>query len=137
VLRRQLRSGVWRERLRDAGVGEGEARSVAIHAARRGKDDAAHRVIAGGQEHVERSANVDLGRADWILDRAGHPQNAGEVEDEVAPLDRLMGAFVAAYIAFDDVDVVDHVGEIIEPAGGEVVEDAHLVAAPEQGVDEV
>ena len=48
-----------------------------------------------------------------------------------------MDALVRAEVAFDHLDVVEELGEVLAAAGREVVEHAHGVAAGEQRADEI
>ena len=59
------------------------------------------------------------------------------MEDDLDAADGVVDALVAAQLALDHLDVVLETVEVGAVAGGEVVEDAHRVAALEQGVDEV
>ncbi len=59
------------------------------------------------------------------------------MEDDLAAADGVVDALVALDVALDQLDVVAELGEVLAPAGGEVVEHAHLVAVVEQALDEV
>ena len=105
---------------------------------RRGRvDDPSHACVARRKQHVERAGDVDLARAQRILDRARHGRQRGLVEDDLASLDGREHPLEAPQIAFDDLDVLRDVKKVSAIAGREVVEDTHVVAAGEERVDEM
>jgi len=69
------------------------------------------------------------------LDRAGNTAERAEVEDDLDAAHRVVHALVAAQLSLDDLDV--EAFDVAAVAGGEVVEDAHVVAALEQLAHEI
>ena len=90
---------------------------------------------ASGFEDAHRPDDVDLGVEDGPLDRRADVGLGGEMEDDVGPelsAERFDGGVA-------DVELVElgAGGEVVARAGGEVVDDVHLVAAREQRVDDM
>ena len=128
-------------RARGDGLGRRDRLDVAVdRAARRGVHDPRDARPARRLEHVDRPADVDPGIPRRILDRLAHVDLRREVEDDVGPrADEHLGHALGV----GDVDLVEGdpaaagAVEVADPARREVVDDGHLVAAVEQGVDEV
>ena len=71
----------------------------------------------------------------WI--ERGHRRQRGLVEDDVAALDGREHTLEAAEVALHDLDVLRDVEQVAPVARREVVEDADIVAALEQRVDQM
>ena len=111
-------------------------RVVAVQrAARRGEDDGGADA-SGRLDDVERAHHVDFAVAPGVLDRGDHARLRGEVEDRVG-LDLLDER--QQPVEFDDVQLAQLgvCGDAARIAGGQVVDDRHLVALAEQRVDDV
>ena len=81
-------------------------------------------------------ADVDVVGADRIVDRARHRAQRRLVEDALDARDRAPHVVRVAQVALDQLEPVE-AGQVLAPAGGEVVEDAHAVAAAHERLGHV
>jgi len=59
------------------------------------------------------------------------------MDHRVDALDGGVGALVAAHIAFDELDIVGEVGDVVPMSCGEVIEDLDFVTPSEQFIDDM
>src|SRR5213078_3093196 len=99
------------------------------------EDDASHALVARGEQDVQRSLDVHRARGQRILHGARHRSERAEVVDDLDAAHGRVYTLVRTELALDDLDRTSlQVGAV---AGGEVVQNAHVVTALEQRVDEV
>ncbi len=130
----ELRDGVGRPwdgggRLRCRQVG-----GAAVDAARRGADDPAHPRLPGQLEDGQRAVDVGEVGGERALDRAEHRAVGRLVEDDVGTLEALAHDRLVGDVPDDEACGFAHV---LTGPSREVVEDTHLVAACQKGVDQV
>src|SRR4051794_773491 len=135
ALRRQLRHRVRRDRVGRHRLAPRQVAAVPVDRRGAGEDDAADALVARREQHVQRPLDVHGARREWILDRARDGRERALVEHELDAPRRRVHALVRAQLALHHLDVQAlDVGAVPR---GEVVQDAHVVAALEQRADEV
>ncbi len=88
----------------------------------------------GGEQQVQCAVDVRLMRGERVLDRAGYAGQRCLVEDEVDALAGGLHSSDVLQIHLLEIDLVADAGEVVERAGGEVVDAAHLVSLLDQRV---
>ena len=131
----ELRNPVGRDRVERALLAGRSLTARPVDRGRRGEDDPAHPLVAGGEQDVQRALDVDRARGERVLNRARYRAERAEVEDDLGAADGVVDPLVAAELALDDLD--REPVEVRPRAGREVVEHPHLVAGGEQRPHEV
>src|SRR5262249_8656358 len=92
--------------------------------------------LATGHQQVQRPADVDLVGAHRVVDRARDGAQRGLVEHALDPRHGPPNCLWIAQVALDQLDSLES-RQVLAPAGGEVVEDAHAIAATDQAFHDV
>src|SRR5262249_20428907 len=102
----------------------------------RGVDDPPDPTLLGGGQHVQGQGGVRVGpqRGSTALLAL---LAAGEVEDQIDPTHDLADKGGVRQVGGVQLDAVDDRGEVVQRAGGEVVERPDVVVAADQGFDQV
>jgi hypothetical protein len=134
VLAGQLLHGVGRERQRRHVFLLGLHGLVSVGRGGGRVDDAPHLGVARGEQQIQRAVDVGLVRGEGIFYGAGDTGERCLVEDKV---DALAGGLHSGYVLqahLLEVDLVADAGQVVEAAGGEVVDAAHVVSLLDQRV---
>src|SRR3954469_11403728 len=122
-------------------LGAGDRLDVAVdRAAGAGVHDPRDARLARRLEHVRGADDVDAGIPPGVGDRLAHVDLGGEMEDRFGTglLDDLGDAVRLADVGTDELGAVAaRVVEVRLAARREIVDDHHVVAAGDEGVDEV
>ena len=128
VLAGELLDGVGRE-----GAGEhvfllGLGGLVSVGRGGGGVDDAADTGVAGGDEEVQGAVDVGLVRGERVFDGAGNGGEGSLMEDVVDAFAGGLHAGGVLEVHLLEGDVAADVCEVVEIAGGEIVDSVHFVA---------
>src|SRR5690606_6903018 len=137
LLAGELGDGVRRERVRREALVLRRDFRIAIDGGRRGEDDPSNASVAGGNEQVQRAGDVDGKRGLRIGDRARDGGQGTLVIDQLDAVDGAAEVVLVAEVAFHQLNIVGDVVEVAAVAGGEVVEDADVLAIGEEAGDEM
>ena len=134
VLARQLLHRVGRQRKRQHLFLLGLGGLVSVGRGGGRVDDAPDLGVARGEQQIQRAVNVGLVRGEGIFYGAGDTGERCLVEDKVDAF--AGGAHGGGVLKVEllEVDPVAHVGKVVEAAGAEVVDAAHIVSLLDQRV---
>jgi len=132
VLGGELRDGVGRHRLGPHVLALREDLAGAVSGAGGGVDEALDLGIAGRDQQVQGPRHVGLVGGQRAVHGLGHGTDGGLMEDVGDALASARAVRGAGDVALQELDAPPHGGQLSEVAGGEVVDDAHLLPATDQ-----
>lgn len=125
-----------RKRFADHILHFGKTLRIAVGRRRGRKYEPAHSGVAGGNEHVQKAADVDFVRGDGVLDRTGNRSQSRFMQYVFDPVHGLTAILKLADVADDQFETVgiafDQRNEIFHVPCGEIVQANHLVAPLQQ-----
>ena len=132
-----LGDAVRRDGLRLHGFGFWKSGRLAISRRRSGEDHTFDFQLLGRDQNVERAFDVDLIRFEGVLDRAWHGCPGAQVQNVFRFVHDLPHDLNVRDAAFDESNLVADFCQVVFPAGREVVENDHAMAATHKFVHRV